>query len=84
MKLRAPEPTMKPNTFKSMWKKPYTHLESLIDILENAAEDSGRHASELTVDVCSDGDRCTEKSATVILEAEGLSDGSIVYNVFIH
>lgn len=75
---------MKPSSFEILWKKPYTQLESLIDVLESAAKDANQHPSMLCVDICSDGDRCTEKSATVILEAESLTDGSIVYNVYVH
>ena len=84
MKRKAVEPTMKPDTFKILWKKPYTHLESLLEVLDSAADSAGQHPSMLCVDICSDGDRCTEKPATVVLEAEGLMDGSIVYNVYIH
>ena len=75
---------MKPDSFKVLWRKPYTHLESLIDVLESAADDVNQHPSMLCVAICSDGDRCKETAATVVLEAEGLSDGSVVYNVYIH
>lgn len=75
---------MKPGTFEILWKKPYTHLESMIDILESAAADVNQHPSMLCVDTCTDGDRCDEKHALIVLEAECLTDGSIVYNVYIH
>ena len=84
MKLRSVISRMKPSTFEILWKKPYTQLESLIDVLESAAKDANEHPSCLYVDVCGDGDRCSEKGATVVLEAEALTDGSIVYNVHIH
>ena len=85
VKLKAVESTMKPNTSRIVWTKPYTELESLLEVLESAVEDTIRHPSEIEVNVCSDGDRCEERTGNiVVLEAESLTDGSIVYNVFIH
>lgn len=75
---------MAPDSFEIIWKKPYTHLGSLIEVLESAADAAGEHPSMLCVDICQDMDRCKEKPATVVLEAEGLSDRSVVYNVYIH
>jgi len=83
-KIKSVGSRMKPSSFEILWKKPYTHLGALIDVLESAASDVNQHPSMLCVDICSDGDRCTEKSGTVVLEAEALTDGSIVYNVYIH
>lgn len=83
-KIKSVTAKMKPGTFEVLWKKPYTQLESLIDALESASKDVNQHPSMLSVDICADGDRCSEKAATVVLEAEALTDGSIVYNVYIH
>ena len=85
VKLKTVEPTMKPNSSKLIWTKPYTELESLLEVLESAVEDTIRHPSEIGVNVCSDGDRCEERTGNiVVLEAECLTDGSIVYDVYIH
>jgi len=85
MKLKAVDGIMKPNTSRIIWTKPYTELESLLEVLNSAVEDTIRHPSEIEVNVCSDGDRCEEKTGDiVVLKAESLTDGSIVYNVYIH
>lgn len=71
---------MKPGTFKIISKKPYTQLKSLIDVLDGFAKLVEQHPSMLSVDVGRSGG----KTSVAELEAECLTDGSIVYNVFIY
>lgn len=76
---------MKPNTFQMIWKKPFTNASDLTDLLFDAAVDCGVSCEEINVDACSDGDHCEEITSNLaVLEAEVLSDGSIVYNVTLH
>jgi hypothetical protein len=70
---------MKPGTFRTLATKQYTQLESLIDVLEGFAKQVKQHPSMLSVDVR----LSANKTGIAELEAECLSDGSIVYNVFI-
>lgn len=75
---------MKPNTFELIWKKPFSNAEDLCDLLISATQDSNTAMSEINIGVCSDGDRCGEKAGIAVLEAESLTDASIVYNIRLH
>ena len=76
---------MKANTFETIWKKPFGTAEDLCDLLLSAAIDSSTALSEINVSTCGDCDRCSERQAgTAVLEAECLSDASIVYNITLH
>lgn len=76
---------MEANTFSLIWKKPFGTAEDLCDILLSAAQDSNTAMSEINVSVCGDGDRCGEpRAGMAVLEAESLSDASIVYNITLH
>jgi hypothetical protein len=76
---------MEANTSNLIWKKPFGTAEDLCDLLLSAAQDSNTAMSEINVEVCSDGDRCKEpKAGMAVLEAEALSDASVVYNITLH
>ena len=76
---------MKANTFETIWKKSFGTAEDLCDLLWSAATDTKTAMSEINVSTCGDCDRCGERQAgTAVLEAECLTDASIVYNITLH
>ncbi len=76
---------MEPNMAKLVWKRRFGNAHDLSDLLLKAAEHTHVSMYEINVSICGDGDNCNElQTGVAVLEAESLSDASIVYNITLH
>lgn len=74
---------MKPEETRILLQKEFQTVEELQALLAKSIHISNQHPSTIYVDTVSLGDFSTRKSqyCQFTLEAEGLSDGSVVYNI---
>lgn len=75
---------LKPHETEVLLKKDFQTVEELQDLLDQAMKLTNQHPSTIYVETTNLGDFSdTVNGPWFVLEAEALSDGSIVYNITI-